>query len=177
MGEYKTQSEGTYYALLYMPAIMIMIVFILLLLFNHWYEVLMVLCCLPFMFCGIVPALLVFRQPFTFMAIVGLLGMIGMMVKNGIVLVDEINRLYKEEHYGAYQAVITATTSRVRPVIMASLTTILGMAPLLGDPMYGSMAICIMAGLTVGTLITLVLLPLVYCALFHVSKPQNEETV
>ena len=177
VGEYKTQSEGTYYALLYMPAIMIMIVFILLLLFNHWYEVLMVLCCLPFMICGIVPALLVFRQPFTFMAIVGLLGMIGMMVKNGIVLVDEINRLYKEEHYGAYQAVVTATTSRVRPVIMASLTTILGMAPLLGDPMYGSMAICIMAGLTVGTLITLVLLPIIYCTLFRVTKPQTEEAV
>ncbi len=177
VGEYKTQSEGTYYALLYMPAIMIMIVFILLLLFNNWFEVLMVLLCLPFMFCGIVPALLIFRQPFTFMAIVGLLGMIGMMVKNGIVLVDEINRLYKEEHRHPYDAVVTATTSRVRPVVMASLTTILGMAPLLGDPMYGSMAICIMAGLTVGTLITLVLLPIIYCTLFRVTKPQTEEAV
>lgn len=177
VGEYKLQSEGVYYALLYMPAIMIMIVFILLLLFNNWFEVLMILLCLPFMICGIVPALLVFRQPFTFMAIVGLLGMIGMMVKNGIVLVDEINRLYSEKHYHPYDAVITATTSRVRPVSMASLTTILGMAPLLGDPMYGSMAICIMAGLTVGTLITLVLLPLFYCTFFRVNKPQTEEAV
>ena len=66
----------------------------------------------------------------------------------------------------------TATISRVRPVIMASATTILGMAPLLGDPMYGSMAICIMSGLAVGTLITLVLLPVLYSTFFHVQKPQ-----
>lgn len=97
----------------------------------------------------------------------------GMMVKNGIVLVDEINRLNKEEHYSAYDSVITATISRVRPVLMASLTTILGMAPLLGDPMYGSMAVCIMAGLTVGTIITLILLPVIYSVLFHVKKPQE----
>ncbi len=126
--------------------------------------------CFPFVFVGIVPALLLFRQPFTFMAIIGLIGLIGMMTKNGIVLIDEINRLYKQEHYSAYDAVITATLSRVRPVIMASLTTIVGMVPLLGDPMYGSMAICIMAGLTMGTIITLILLPVLYSLLFHVKK-------
>ena len=69
---------------------------------------------------------------------------------------------------------LEATVSRVRPVLMASLTTIVGMIPLLGDPMYGSMAITIMGGLTVGTLITLVLLPLFYTALFHVKQPQTE---
>ena len=73
-----------------------------------------------------------------------------------------------------YYAVINATVSRVRPVTMASLTTILGMLPLLMDPMYKSMAITIMSGLAVGTIITLVLLPLFYTAMFHVRKPGNE---
>ena len=68
---------------------------------------------------------------------------------------------------------IEATVSRVRPVLMASLTTIVGMIPLVGDPMYGSMALTIMGGLTVGTIITLILLPLFYAAMFRIRKPQN----
>ena len=151
---------------------MLIVLSILLLLFNDWREVILILMCFPFVFCGIVPALLCFRQPLTFMAIVGMQGLVGMMVKNAIVLVDEINRLCREEHRHPYHAVLEATVSRVRPVLMASLTTIVGMIPLLGDPMYGSMAITIMGGLTVGTLITLVLLPLFYTALFHVKQPE-----
>lgn len=131
----------------------------------------LILICFPFVFCGITPALLVSGQPFTFMAILGLMGLIGMMVKNAIVLVDEINRLQVEERMDPYHAVIEATVSRVRPVLMASLTTIVGMIPLISDPMYASMAITIMGGLTIGTLITLVLLPLFYSAFFHVRKP------
>lgn len=107
------------------------------------------------------------------MAIIGMMGLIGMMVKNAIVLVDEINRLQQEEHLHPYHAVVEATVSRVRPVLMASLTTIVGMIPLVNDPMYGSMAITIMGGLTVGTLITLVLLPIFYTALFHIHKPNS----
>lgn len=169
-GETKTQSEAQVNIIKFMPLTMFLIIFILLLLFNNWKEVGLVLMCLPFVFVGIVPTLLLFRQPFTFMAIIGLIGLIGMMAKNGIVLIDEINRLYKQEHYTAYDAVVSATISRVRPVVMASLTTIVGMVPLLGDPMYGSMAICIMAGLTMSTMISLILLPVLYSLLFHVKK-------
>ena len=107
------------------------------------------------------------------MAIIGMMGLIGMMVKNAIVLVDEINRLQTEDKVLPYTAVIEATVSRVRPVLMASLTTIVGMIPLLTDPMYSSMAITIMGGLTVGTIITLVLLPLFYAAFFRINKPAN----
>ena len=81
-----------------------------------------------------------------------------MMVKNAIVLVDEVTRLTKEKT-PSYEALITATVSRIRPVTMASLTTILGMLPLLNDPMYGSLAVTIMSGLTAGIIITLFLLP------------------
>ena len=99
-----------------------------------------------------------------------MMGLIGMMVKNAIVLMDEIGRLQEEEHKTPYVAVVEATVSRVRPVLMASLTTIIGMVPLLGDPMYGSMAICIMGGLAMGTIITLILFPLFYTAAFHIKK-------
>lgn len=173
VGEIELQGEAIDNLMKYMPITIFIILSILLLLFNDWRKVILILMCFPFVFCGITPALLAFRQPFTFMAIIGMLGLIGMMVKNAIVLVDEINRLYKEEHQHPYYAVINATVSRVRPVIMASLTTIVGMIPLVADPMYGSMAITIMGGLTVGTIITLLLLPLFYTAIFHVRKPEE----
>ncbi len=176
-GESKMSNKATTTLMNYMPITLMIILTILLLLFRNWKEVGLVLLCIPFVICGITPALLIFRQPFTFMAIVGLMGLMGMMVKNAIVLVDEINRLYKVEKKSAYDAVVTATVSRVRPVIMASATTILGMAPLLGDPMYGSMAICIMSGLAVGTLITLVLLPVLYSSIFHVKKMKKTTIV
>ena len=169
-GEGKLKNQAMTNILKFVPLTMAIIVLILLLMFNNWKEVGSVLICLPFALCGIVPSLLLFRQPFTFMAVLGMMGLLGMMTKNGIVLIDEINRLYKVEHQSAYHAVVEATVSRVRPVILASLTTILGMAPLLGDPMYGSMAITIMSGLTVGTIITLILLPIFYSAFFHVKN-------
>ena len=173
VGEGELQGEAIGNLMKYMPVTLFIILGILLLLFNSWKKVILILLCFPFVFCGITPALLLFRQPFTFMAIIGMMGLIGMVVKNAIVLVDEINRLQQEEHLHPYHAVVEATISRVRPVLMASLTTIVGMIPLVNDPMYGSMAITIMGGLTVGTLITLVLLPIFYTALFHIHKPNS----
>lgn len=174
VGEGELQGEAIGNLMKYLPITIFIILTVLLLLFNSWKKVILILLCFPFVFCGITPALLLFRQPFTFMAIIGMMGLIGMMVKNAIVLVDEINRLQQEDHYHPYHAVVEATVSRVRPVLMASLTTIVGMIPLVNDPMYGSMAITIMGGLTIGTLITLILLPIFYTALFHIHKPETE---
>ena len=174
-GELDLQTDATANVLRYLPLTFFAILGILLLLFNSWRKVILIIICFPFVFCGITPALLASGTPFTFMAIIGMMGLIGMMVKNAIVLVDEINRLQVEEHVHPYHAVVEATVSRVRPVIMASLTTIVGMIPLVGDPMYGSMAVTIMGGLTVGTIITLILLPLFYTALFSIHKPKEEQ--
>lgn len=173
IGEIELQSESIGDLMKYVPITIFIILIVLLLLFNNWKTVALIVMCFPFVFCGITPSLLIFNEPFTFMAIIGMMGLIGMMVKNAIVLVDEINRLLTEEHKHPYYAVVEATVSRVRPVLMASLTTIVGMIPLISDPMYGSMALTIMGGLTVGTVITLILLPLFYTALFHVRKPEN----
>lgn len=173
VGEGEVQGEAIGNLMKFVPITIFLILAILLFLFNSWRKVILILLCFPFVFCGITPSLLLSGQPMTFMAIIGMLGLIGMMVKNAIVLVDEINRLQTEEKAAPYTAIVEATVSRVRPVLMASLTTIVGMIPLVGDPMYSSMAITIMGGLTVGTIITLVLLPLFYAAMFHIHKPAN----
>lgn len=173
VGEGEVQGEAIGNLMKFVPITIFLILAILLFLFNSWRKVILILLCFPFVFCGITPSLLLSGQPMTFMAIIGMLGLIGMMVKNAIVLVDEINRLQTEEKAAPYTAIVEATVSRVRPVLMASLTTIVGMIPLVGDPMYSSMAITIMGGLTVGTIITLVLLPLFYAAMFRIHKPAN----
>lgn len=172
VGEGEIQGEAIGNLMKFVPITIFLILAILLLLFNSWRKVILILICFPFVFCGIVPSLLATGQPMTFMAIIGMMGLIGMMVKNAIVLVDEIGRLQKEEHLSPYKAVIEATVSRVRPVLMASLTTIVGMIPLLSDPMYSSMSITIMGGLAVGTLITLILLPIFYMVLFRIQKTE-----
>ncbi len=171
VGEGELQGDAMKNLMKYMPITVFIILMILLMLFNSWKKLWLILLCLPFVFIGITPALLFTGTPFTFMAIIGLMGLMGMMVKNSIVLVDEINRQQTEEGREPYHAVVEATVSRVRPVLMASLTTIVGMIPLLGDPMYGSLALTIMGGLTAGTVITLMLLPLFYTAIFHIRKP------
>ena len=172
VGEQDTSGEATTMVFSYLPITFFAIFIILLLLFNSWKKVFLIIVCFPFVICGITPALLALNIPFTFMAIIGLEGLIGMVCKNTIVLVDEVTRLLEEEHQHPYDAVINATVSRIRPVTMASLTTILGMAPLLSDPMYNSMAVCIMGGLTMGTIITLLLMPVFYTAVYRIKRPE-----
>lgn len=169
VGEGELQTEAIMNLMKYVPLTLFIILLILLLLFNSWRKVALILVCFPFVICGITVALLVTGNPFTFMATIGIFGLIGMMVKNSIVLVDEVGRLQAEEGFDAYKAVVEATVSRVRPVLLASVTTIVGMIPLLGDPMYGAMAITIMGGLAAGTIITLLLLPLFYTIIMKVK--------
>lgn len=169
VGEGELKGDAIGGLISYLPLTILIILFILLLLFNSWRQVSLVLLCLPFVLVGIVPSFLLTGQPFTFMAMLALFGLMGMMVKNTIVLLDEINYL-KKTGMDSYHAVVEATLLRVRPVLMASLTTIFGMIPLLTDPMYSSMAVCIMGGLLMGTLITLVILPLFYSFFYRIRK-------
>lgn len=171
VGEGDTSKESTGMLVGMMPMVCLIICVVLLLLFNNWRKLILICVCFPFVICGITPMLLLTQTPFTFLAILGFMGLIGMMVKNAIVLVDEITRLTGEEHVDPYTAVIQATLSRVRPVLLASFTTILGMIPLIPDAMYGSLAVTVIGGLFVGTLVTLLILPLFYSILFKVKKP------
>ena len=99
----------------------------------------------------------------------GTLGLIGMLIKNGIVLMDEIT-LQINRGVEPTAALIDSSQSRLRPVMMASLTTILGMIPLLTDAMFGSLAAAIMGGLLFGTLITLLFIPVLYALFFHIKQ-------
>jgi multidrug efflux pump subunit AcrB len=174
VGDGDTAGEAIGNLLVFVPLIIFIILAVLLMLFNKWRKVFIILLCLPFAFVGITPALLFTNTPFTFMAVLGMMGLVGMMIKNAIVLVDEITRLIEEEKLHPYNAIINATVSRVRPVLMASMTTIVGMIPLIGDPMYESMALTIMGGLAMGTLVTLVLIPLFYATFFRIHKPDEQ---
>lgn len=140
----------------------------LLFLFKTYRKPIVILLMLPLIFIGIVLGLLLLGKTFDFFAILGLLGLIGMNIKNAIVLVDQIDT---ETAAGKAprEAVISATTTRIVPVAMASGTTILGMLPLLFDAMFGGMAATIMGGLLVASILTLFVLPVAYCAIHRIK--------
>jgi multidrug efflux pump subunit AcrB len=165
LGEQKMQKDAMKNIFGNIPVAALLILLVLILLFNDVRKIFLTLFCLPFALIGITPVLLVTQMPFTFMAIIGLVGLVGMMIKNIIVLIDEITR-HTREGAALREAIIASTVNRTRPVVMASATTILGVFPLIFDPVYSSLAITIMSGLTVGTIITLILLPIFYSVFF-----------
>ena len=150
------------------PLAIILIIMILIMLFKDFKKPAIIFCCIPLIFVGVIPSVLLTGKPFGFVAIVGVLGLIGMMIKNGIVLMDEIN-LEISSGTDPRQALVSSSKSRLRPVMMASLTTILGMIPLIPDAMFGSLAVTIMGGLFVGTLITLIFIPVLYAMFFKIK--------
>ena len=152
------------------PAAILIIVLILIFLFGDYKKPTIIILTVPMVLIGVVAAMLVSGKPFGFVAIAGVLGLVGMMIKNDIVLMDEINRRI-DEGEPPYTALVEGSVSRLRAVSMAALTTILGMLPLLGDVMFGSLAACIMGGLAFGTVLTLVFVPVLYSLFFNIKKP------
>ncbi|WP_372950578.1 efflux RND transporter permease subunit [Mariniphaga sp.] len=175
VGEHELQGDALRNIFSYLPISIMLIILTLILLFNDFRKPLIVLSCIPMAFIGIVPGMILAGQPFTFMAIIGSFGLMGMIVKNAIVLLDEAETLIADG-VEKYHALINATISRTRPVLLASFTTILGMIPLLGDPMYASMAVAIISGLLVGTLITLIFVPILYAAFYGVKRIKEPDT-
>ena len=174
VGESEIADESLGKVMQNLPVMIVILIIVMLLLFNSWKKLAVILLCFPFVLCGIVPALLITNTPFTFLAILGLMGLAGMMIKNAIVLVDEINALNTKQKWDLYPAIVHATVSRVRPVLLASLTTVAGMIPLVGDPMYGPLAVTVIGGLLIGTLVTLLFLPVLYSLFFKV-KPSSSK--
>lgn len=164
-GEKKASDESMKYLFRNFPLAVILMIAIMIMLFGDFKKVGIIFCCIPFIMVGVILAMLISGKSFGFVAIVGVLGLIGMMIKNGIVLMDEIG-LQLQSGAEPIAALTRSSLSRLRPVMMASLTTVLGMIPLLGDSMFGSLAATIMGGLTFGTLIILILIPVLY-ALFY----------
>lgn len=152
-----------------LPLTFILIFIILLFLFGNYGKPAVILMMLPLIFIGVVAGLAVFGKSLDFFAILGLLGLIGMNIKNAIVLVDQIG-IEINDGKEPLTAVIDATKTRIIPVTMASGTTILGMLPLLFDSMFGGMAATIMGGLMAATILTLLVLPVTYCTVYKIRK-------
>ena len=167
-GEQESREESNNALRSKLPIAIILIFVILLLLFGNIRDPLVVLLTLPLIFTGVVAGLAVSGKMFDFFSLLGLLGLVGMNIKNGVILISRIGEL-RESGVAAAQAVIKAVEDRSIPVITASATTVLGMTPLLFDSMFGSMAVTIMGGLIIATIMVLVILPVVYSLFYRIK--------
>lgn len=143
-------------------------------LFGRVRQPLIIWLCVPMAICGVTIALLLTGLPFGFMALLGMLSLSGMLIKNAIVLVDEIDLRIGEGHH-RHAAIVNASVSRFSPVMLAAGTTILGMIPLLFDVFFASMAATIMGGLAFATVLTLVAVPVFYSLFFRIRKDEDEQ--
>ncbi|WP_299659265.1 efflux RND transporter permease subunit [uncultured Ruegeria sp.] len=155
-----------------LPLSLLIMVLISVLLFNAIRQPVIIWLLVPMSVNGVVIGLLGTGLPFTFTALLGLLSLSGMLIKNGIVLVEEID-LVRATGKALRQAIVEASISRLRPVMLAAITTILGMAPLLTDAFFVSMAVTIMGGLAFATVLTMVAAPVFYMLFFNRDEKRN----
>ena len=166
--QFKDQKEAIQAIVKYFPLAFLALVVILVALFGNFRQPIIILCVLPLSLIGVAVGMLLTGFDFGFFPIAGWLGLLGMIIKNVIVLIDEIN-IQRRDGVLPYTAVVEATVSRTRPVLMAATTTILGMIPLLFDIAFGGMAATIIFGLTFATLLTLFVTPTLYVLFYKVK--------
>ncbi len=164
-GEYESSAKAQASLFTTMPLGYLFMFLITVFLFNSVKEPLIVWLTVPLALIGVTTGLLALNTPFGFMALLGFLSLSGMLLKNGIVLLDQIE-IEMKSGKDPYVAIVDAALSRVRPVCMAAITTILGMIPLLPDIFFKPMAVTIMFGLGFATVLTLIVVPVLY-RLFH----------
>ncbi len=167
--QYKGQKEAMEALTRFFPLAIVLLTVILVALFNNFRQPLIIFLILPLSLIGVVVGLLVTGFQFGFFCIAGWLGLLGMIIKNVIVLLDEVN-IQRREGVPPYQAVVEATVSRARPVLMAAITTICGSIPLLFDVVFGGMAATIVFGLSFATLLTLFVTPALYAIFYKIRK-------
>ncbi|ANO34552.1 multidrug transporter AcrB [Vibrio breoganii] len=168
-GEYESSKDAQEGLGAAMPMGYLMMFIITMLLFNSFRKPLVIWLTVPLSIVGVSYGLLATNLPFSFTALLGLLSLSGMILKNGIVLMDQIN-IDLASGKAPYVAILDSATSRVKPVSMAALTTILGLIPLVADPFFGSMAVTIMAGLGFSTVLTLIVVPLLFATLYNIKS-------
>ncbi|MEX0275974.1 MAG: efflux RND transporter permease subunit [Ruegeria sp.] len=164
-GEYENSRDAQQSLGRQLPLSLLIMVLISVLLFNAIRQPIIIWLLVPMSVNGVVIGLLGTGLPFTFTALLGLLSLSGMLIKNGIVLVEEID-LVRATGKPLKEAIIEASVSRLRPVMLAAVTTILGMAPLLTDAFFVSMAVTIMGGLAFASILTMVAAPVFYMIFF-----------
>jgi multidrug efflux pump subunit AcrB len=154
-----------------LPALLVVMLALLMIQLQSFSRLALVLVTAPLGVIGAAGALLLTNQPFGFVALLGLIALAGMIMRNTIILVDQIDRDIAEGH-GKHRAIVDATVRRARPVLLTALAAILGMIPLAGSIFWGPMAITIMGGLFVATLLTLLVVPALYAIWFRVRIDQ-----
>lgn len=167
--QFKDQNEGLQALAKYFPMAFLMLAVILVALFGNYREPVIIIAVLPLSLIGVAIGMLLTGFDFGFFPIAGWLGLLGMIIKNVIVLIDEINVLHRKEEMVLQKAIVEATVSRTRPVLMAATTTIAGMIPLLFDVAFGGMAATIIFGLTFATMLTLFVTPALYAIFYKVK--------
>ncbi len=170
-GEKESSSDAQAALAKKIPPFIIMMILIVVFLFNSVKKPLIIWLTVPLAIIGVTIGLLVMNQPFGFMSLLGFLSLSGMLIKNAIVLIDEIT-IQLAKDIEPYKAIIDSAASRVRPVSMAAATTVLGMMPLLTDAFFVSMAVTIMFGLTFACILTLVIVPVLYATFFRIREPK-----
>ena len=173
-GEVKNAGEANEKLFRYLPPCFLGIIVLLIWQFNSFRRPLIILLTIPLAFVGAFIGIFVFRAPFDFFGILGLLSLGGVIINHGIVLIERIDT---EQRAGRapYDAILAAALSRLRPINMTTITTALGVMPLIisADPLFYSLAIIIAFGLAFGTVLTLGLVPVLYAALFRVQVPDT----
>jgi multidrug efflux pump subunit AcrB len=172
-GEYESSGDANRMLLASVPLFFALMVLIVVALFNTVRQPLIVFMTVPLAIIGVTAGLLVTGQPFGFVALLGFLSLSGMLIKNSVVLLDQIE-LNIETGQEPFGATLDAGVSRLRPVSMAAFTTVLGMTPLVFDIFWRGMAVTIMAGLSFATVLTLVVVPVLYSALYRVTPSETE---
>jgi multidrug efflux pump subunit AcrB len=168
-GEYENSAEAQQGLSAKLPLIFLMMILVVVILFNSIKKPLIIFLTVPLAIIGVTGGLLLMKQPFGFMALLGFLSLVGMLIKNSIVLIDEIN-VQIASGKDPFTAVVDSGVSRMRPVSMAAMTTVLGMIPLLPDAFFVAMAVTIMFGLTFATVLTLVFVPVLYTVFFKIKE-------
>ena len=170
-GEIEKQGETLPKLFKWLPHCAFLMIVLLIWQFNSFRRPFIIAFTLPLAFVGAFVGLLIFRAPFDFFGILGLLSLAGIIINNGIVLIDRIDAEQKGGR-DAYSAIIEATVSRFRPIWMTTITTILGVMPLIisHDPVFYSLALIIAAGLAFATVLTLGVVPVLYAVLFRVPS-------
>ena len=175
-GEYEDSRDARAALAKPLPLAVVLMVLIVVCIFNSVRATLVICLTVPLAIIGVTAGLLLTGQPFGFMALLGAIALAGEQIKNSIVLVDEFNTQRFDQGKSPYEAIVDGSVSRLRPVMLVAVTTVLGMIPLLQDPFFSAMAVTIMFGLAFACFLTMIVVPVLYAIFFKVQEPSQFPT-
>ena len=168
-GSAEDSVEATDSILKPVPAMLVIILVLLMIMLKDIRKLFVVVCTAPLGLIGVILGLFLFNTPLSVMAEIGALALVGTIIRNSTVLVDQIDQ-HLADGMTPYQAVVSSVIVRFRPIMLTALTTVLGLIPMFPSDFWRGLAIAMAAGLTVATMITLVILPVLYCTVFHIPN-------